>query len=65
LIEVNPGQMFTYSYQIPTDEPAGLYWDHPHYDPLVDSRIAGGAAERSSSRASSTTTWPRYLSGLS
>jgi len=43
-IKINPGQTFAYSYHIPDDQPAGSYWYHPHYDPLVDTQTGGGAA---------------------
>jgi FtsP/CotA-like multicopper oxidase with cupredoxin domain len=41
-LEIEPGITFTYDFPIPTDHPQGLYWYHPHFDPLLNTQIAGG-----------------------
>jgi FtsP/CotA-like multicopper oxidase with cupredoxin domain len=42
---INPGDpTFTYRVQIPTDEPPGLYWYHPHAHGLTQTQIMGGAS---------------------
>src|SRR5262249_55945842 len=33
---------FAYDFPIPADHPQGLYWYHPHFDPLLNTQIAGG-----------------------
>lgn len=35
---------FTYSFQIPTDQPPGLYWYHPHVHGLTKAQVLGGAS---------------------
>lgn len=40
---VQPGQEFDYSVQIPTNEPAGLYWYHPHPHGFSEGQVQGGA----------------------
>jgi FtsP/CotA-like multicopper oxidase with cupredoxin domain len=43
LIEPNtPG--FEFNIQIPTDEPPGLYWYHPHVHGFTEFQVNGGAA---------------------
>ncbi|MGD0567145.1 MAG: multicopper oxidase domain-containing protein [Candidatus Sulfotelmatobacter sp.] len=42
---INPGDpTFTYRVQIPTNEPPGLYWYHPHAHGLTQTQIMGGAS---------------------
>jgi FtsP/CotA-like multicopper oxidase with cupredoxin domain len=42
---INPGDpVFTYRVQIPTDEPPGLYWYHPHPHGMTQPQIMGGAS---------------------
>lgn len=42
---VNPGDpTFVYRVQIPTNEPPGLYWYHPHAHGLTETQIMGGAS---------------------
>ena len=40
---VNAGQTFVFNYTIPTYQPAGLLWWHPHTYPSARWQIAGGA----------------------
>ena len=40
---VNSGETFTYSMPIPADEPAGLYWYHPHVHGIAEAAVQGGA----------------------
>ncbi len=37
-------QPFNYKMQIPTDEPPGLYWYHPHIHGFTEFQVNGGAA---------------------
>ena len=41
---VNSGQTFQYNLLIPTDEPPGLYWYHPHVHGIAEHALQGGAA---------------------
>jgi suppressor of ftsI len=41
-LEINPGITFAYDFPIPATHPQGLYWYHPHFDPLLNTQIAGG-----------------------
>ena len=43
-VRINPGQRFTYEYNIPHDMPAGTYWYHPHLHMFVEPQIFGGLA---------------------
>jgi suppressor of ftsI len=43
-VRVDPGQSFTYEYNIPHDQPAGAYWYHPHLHMYVEPQIFGGLA---------------------
>jgi FtsP/CotA-like multicopper oxidase with cupredoxin domain len=42
---INPGDSntFQYSFTIPTNEPPGLYWYHPHVHGLAERDLLGGA----------------------
>jgi FtsP/CotA-like multicopper oxidase with cupredoxin domain len=40
---VAPGQSFTYTVQIPANEPPGLYWYHPHPHGFSEAQVQGGA----------------------
>lgn len=40
---VQPGQSFDYNVQIPTNEPPGLYWYHPHPHGISEGQVQGGA----------------------
>jgi FtsP/CotA-like multicopper oxidase with cupredoxin domain len=40
---VNSGQTFTYTIHIPTNEPPGLYWYHPHVHGIASPAVQGGA----------------------
>jgi FtsP/CotA-like multicopper oxidase with cupredoxin domain len=41
---VQPSESFDYTVQIPTDEPTGLYWYHPHPHGFSTGQVLGGAA---------------------
>ncbi len=41
---INPGQTFHYHLTIPSDEPAGLYWYHPHVHGIAEPAVQGGAS---------------------
>jgi FtsP/CotA-like multicopper oxidase with cupredoxin domain len=41
---VQPGQSFDYNVTIPTTEPPGLYWYHPHPHGISEGQVQGGAA---------------------
>ncbi len=41
-LRLNPGQRFTYEYNIPQDMSAGAYWYHPHVHMYVEGQIFGG-----------------------
>jgi suppressor of ftsI len=43
-LRINPGQAFTYEYDIPQDQPAGTYWYHPHLHMFVEPQIFAGLA---------------------
>ena len=48
---IQPGSPgFHFSIQIPTTEPPGLYWYHPHIHGFTEFQVNGGAAGASSSR---------------
>lgn len=40
---VSPGQSFDYNVQIPSNEPPGLYWYHPHPHGFSEGQVQGGA----------------------
>jgi len=42
--KIEPGQGFTYEYDIPHDMPAGAYWYHPHLHMFVEPQIFAGLA---------------------
>jgi suppressor of ftsI len=44
MIGIKPGQKFTYAFPIPANQPAGLYWYHPHHHGATDVQISGGMA---------------------
>jgi FtsP/CotA-like multicopper oxidase with cupredoxin domain len=41
---VQPSETFDYNVQIPTDEPTGLYWYHPHPHGFSNLQALGGAS---------------------
>ena len=42
---ISPGaNPFEYRFQIPLDEPPGLYWYHPHVHGFTDPQVEGGAS---------------------
>jgi FtsP/CotA-like multicopper oxidase with cupredoxin domain len=38
------GAPFSYRFRIPTDEPPGLYWYHPHVHGFTNTQVLGGAS---------------------
>jgi FtsP/CotA-like multicopper oxidase with cupredoxin domain len=40
---VNAGESFDYNFQVPADEPPGLYWYHPHVHGIASVSVQGGA----------------------
>jgi FtsP/CotA-like multicopper oxidase with cupredoxin domain len=40
---INSGESFTYNVHFPWDEPAGLYWYHPHIHGISEAAVQGGA----------------------
>lgn len=38
------GKPFEYRFQIPADEPPGLYWYHPHVHGYTNAQVQGGAS---------------------
>ncbi len=40
---INSGESFDYKLKIPTDEPPGLYWYHPHIHGTSSQNVQGGA----------------------
>jgi FtsP/CotA-like multicopper oxidase with cupredoxin domain len=43
-ISIDQGDSFQYDFPIPANHRQGLYWYHPHRDPLLNTQIAGGMA---------------------
>ncbi len=41
---VNGGHKFSYHIQIPSDEPPGMYWYHPHVHGVAGPTVLGGAS---------------------
>jgi FtsP/CotA-like multicopper oxidase with cupredoxin domain len=41
---VGPGQTFDYELQIPSSQPPGLYWYHPHVHGYGEAQVQGGAS---------------------
>lgn len=42
MIEFDPGQANTYTYDIPADHPQGLFWYHPHRHQLTEEQVYRG-----------------------
>ncbi len=40
---INSGQTFIYSVPFPSNEPAGLYWYHPHVHGISEASVLGDA----------------------
>ncbi|MBA3388678.1 MAG: multicopper oxidase family protein [Rubrobacter sp.] len=43
-LDINPGERFTYEYDIPEDESPGAYWYHPHRHGDSDGQVFAGMA---------------------
>jgi FtsP/CotA-like multicopper oxidase with cupredoxin domain len=41
---IEAGSSFRYSFQLPPDHPAGLFWYHPHLHGLVTNQLGRGAS---------------------
>jgi FtsP/CotA-like multicopper oxidase with cupredoxin domain len=41
---INSGHTFNYTLHVPTDEPPGLYWYHPHVHGTSSQMVQGGAS---------------------
>jgi FtsP/CotA-like multicopper oxidase with cupredoxin domain len=41
---INSGERFEYDLKIPSDEPSGLYWYHPHVRGISEAAVQGGAS---------------------
>lgn len=41
---IQPDQTFRYSFEIPDNDPPGLFWYHPHMHGFATTQITGGAA---------------------
>ena len=41
-VTVEPGQTTTYTYQIPSDQPGGTFWYHPHAHGMAAEQVASG-----------------------
>ena len=41
---IDPGQSFSYKYQIPANHPSGTFWYHPHHHGNVAPQVFGGMA---------------------
>jgi FtsP/CotA-like multicopper oxidase with cupredoxin domain len=41
---LQPGETFEYRFQIPADQPPGLYWYHPHIHGFAKAPVLGGAS---------------------
>lgn len=41
---IQPQQTFDYTVQIPSNEPLGLYWYHPHPHGFSEAQVLGGAS---------------------
>jgi FtsP/CotA-like multicopper oxidase with cupredoxin domain len=44
MITVGSGKGFTYQFQLPDDQPSGLYWYHPHYHGSAGVQVVNGMA---------------------
>jgi FtsP/CotA-like multicopper oxidase with cupredoxin domain len=44
MVAIQPGTTFTYNFTVPTDQPSGLYWYHPHHHGSTDVEVSGGMA---------------------
>lgn len=43
-IMIEPGQEFSYRYEIPSDHPSGTFWYHPHHHGNTAQQLFGGMA---------------------
>jgi FtsP/CotA-like multicopper oxidase with cupredoxin domain len=44
MIAIQPGSSYQYTFQVPNDQPPGLYWYHPHHHGSTDVEVSGGMA---------------------
>ena len=43
-LELEPGLSYDYDFDIPSDHPQGMFWYHPHLDPMLNTQLGGGMA---------------------
>lgn len=43
-LELEAGLTFDYSFPIPPTHPQGMFWYHPHLDPMLNTQLSGGMA---------------------
>jgi len=43
-LELEAGLTFDYSFPIPADQDQGMFWYHPHLDPMLNTQLSGGMA---------------------
>lgn len=43
-LQIDPGERYTYEFEIPPDHPAGTFWYHPHVHGQVAQQLFGGLA---------------------
>lgn len=43
-LELEAGLSFDYDFPIPADHPQGMFWYHPHLDPMLNTQLSGGMA---------------------
>lgn len=41
---INSGDTFQFNIKVPTDEPPGLYWYHPHLHGIAENALLGGGS---------------------
>lgn len=43
-LDLEAGLSFDYSFPIPANHPRGMFWYHPHLDPMLNTQLSGGMA---------------------
>jgi FtsP/CotA-like multicopper oxidase with cupredoxin domain len=43
-LELEAGLSFDYEFPIPADHAQGMFWYHPHLDPMLNTQLSGGMA---------------------
>ncbi len=44
MVAIQPGATYAYNFAVPSDQPSGLYWYHPHHHGSTDVEVSGGMA---------------------